>query len=191
MDITSTTAPDSTQINFDDVANAEITVTVESVTEGTDEQPVNIHTVETPGRAYRPGLSMRRVLLKAWGPETSAYVGRKITLFGDPSIRFGPTAVGGVRIKELSHIDKPLSIALTTARGKRAPFTVKPLTEPAPQPSGNSGQLLEPTPEQIADCTDLAELRTMWHASGAERRKDIEARKAEIDTTAPVEGDEA
>jgi len=27
MDITSTTVPDSTQVNFDDVANAEITVT--------------------------------------------------------------------------------------------------------------------------------------------------------------------
>ena len=189
MDITSTTVPDSTQVNFDDVANAEITVTVESVTAGTAEQPVNIHTVETPGRAYRPGLSMRRVLLKAWGPETSAYVGRKITLFGDPSIRFGPTAVGGVRIKELSHIDKPLSIALTTARGKRAPFTVNPLTEPAHNPAPEP--TTEPTREQVAACTDLDDLRTMWANAGPELRAQIEARKAELDTTAPVEGDEA
>jgi len=49
----------------------------------------------------------------------------------------------------------------------------------------------EPTREQIAACTDLAELRTMWANAGPELRAQIEARKAELDTTAPVEGDEA
>ena len=189
MNITSTTIPDSTQINADDVAGHEITITVESVTEGTTEQPVNIHTVETPGRAYRPGKSMRRVLVAAWGPETSVYVGRRMTLYCDPSIRFGPSVTGGVRISHLSHIDKPLTVALTTTRGKRAPFTVNPLTEPAPNPAPKP--TTEPTREQVAACTDLAELRTMWHVSGAERRAQIEARKAELDTTAPVEGDES
>lgn len=38
----------------------------------------------------------------------------------------GP-AVGGIRVRALSHIDKPLTVALTVTRGKRAPFTVQPI----------------------------------------------------------------
>jgi len=67
--------------------------------------------------------------------------------------------------------------------------TTQPLTEPAPNPAPKP--TTEPTPEQVADCTDLAELRTMWANAGPELRAQIEARKAELDTTAPVEGDEA
>lgn len=73
---------------------------------------------------------MRRVLIAAWGAEASAYVGKRITLYGDPSIKFGKDAVGGIRISHLSGLDKPLTVALTVTRGKRAPFTVQPLTEP-------------------------------------------------------------
>jgi hypothetical protein len=35
--------------------------------------------------------------------------------------------VGGIRVSHLSHIDKPLTIALTVTRGKRAPYVVQPL----------------------------------------------------------------
>jgi len=186
MDLTKTIEPDSTQINADDLLGHSITVTVEGVTAGTSEQPVNIALKETPGRAYRPGKSMRRVLVSAWGPEASAYVGRRMTLYCDPTIKFGPSAVGGVRISHLSHIDKSLSIPLTVTRGKRAPFTVQPLTEPS-----SETLRLPPTPDEIAACTDKAELRDWWKAAGPELRAQIEARKAELDTTAPVDGDEA
>ena len=87
------------------------------------EQPVELHNAEYPGRPYKPGKSMRRVLIAAWGTDASVYVGRKITLYGDPTIRFGKDAVGGIRIRALSHIPEPLTVALTVTRGKRAPFT--------------------------------------------------------------------
>ena len=67
MDLTDTIVPDSTQINADDLIASPITVTIESVSAGNAEQPVNINTIETPGRAYRPSKSMRRVLVAAWG----------------------------------------------------------------------------------------------------------------------------
>jgi len=136
--------------------------------------------VETPERAYRPSKSMARVIVQAWGKESDNYAGKRLTLARDPEIKFGGQKVGGIIITQMSGITKPLVIALTAKRGSKVLFTVKPLTEPAPQPSGNSGQLPEPTPELIAACTDLAELRTIWANAGPERRKDIEARKAEI-----------
>lgn len=128
MDISETTAPRSDQQNYDDYATGPKTVTISAVKAGSAEQPVDIELVEFPGRPYKPSKSMRRVLVAAWGAEASVYVGRSLELYGDPTIRFGKDAVGGIRIRALSHIDKPLTINLTVTRGKRAPFVVQPLT---------------------------------------------------------------
>lgn len=127
MDISKTVEPRSDQLNFDDVAAHDLTITITEVKRGGPEQPVELHNAEYPGRPYKPGKSMRRVLIAAWGTEAAEYVGKQITLYGDPSITFGRDAVGGIRIRALSHIPEPLTVALTVTRGKRAPFTVQPI----------------------------------------------------------------
>ncbi len=131
MNISETTAPKSDQQNYDDYIAGPKTVTISEVKRGSAEQPVELHLVEYPGRPYRPGKSMRRVLLHCWGDDASKYVGRKMTLFGDPTVQWGGQAVGGIRIAALSHIEKPQSINLTVTRGKRAPFVVEPLATAA------------------------------------------------------------
>jgi hypothetical protein len=138
MDIAETTAPKSDQQNYDDYVGGPKTVTVSEVKAGTAEQPVEVHLVEYPGRPFKPSKSMRRVLLACWGADSSTYAGRKMTLFGDPTVKFGGQTVGGIRISALSHLDKPRTIALTVTRGKRAPFVVQPLTpaEPVKDTSG-------------------------------------------------------
>jgi hypothetical protein len=130
MDITKSTEPKSDQQNFDDYVAGPKTVTVSEVKRGSAEQPVEVHLVEFPGRPFKPSKSMRRVLVAAWGPEASAYVGRQMTLYGDPTVKFGGIAVGGIRISHLSDIDKTLTLALTVKRGSRAPFIVEPLNPP-------------------------------------------------------------
>lgn len=160
MDILSTIEADSTQVNADDLTGAPRTVTVTGVSKGTAEQPVNIELAEFPGRAFRPCKSMRRVLVAAWGSDAKAYVGRRMTLFNDPTVRWGGQTVGGIRISHMSHIDKPLTVNLTVTRGKRAPFTVEPLTEPAPAPAST-------------DDDRLARLREEWKTADDERRVEI------------------
>lgn len=130
MDLAATTAPKSDQQNFDDYATAPKTVTVSEVKRGTPDQPVEIHLTEYPGRPFKPSKSMRRVLVACWGADSTAYTGRQITLYGDPEVKFGGQAVGGIRIAAVSHIDKPVIVQLTVTRGKRAPFTVQPLNTP-------------------------------------------------------------
>ena len=130
MDLTETIAPKSDQLNADDLISGPVTVTIREVSKGTTEQPVDVHLVEFPGRAYRPSKSMRRVMVMAWGPEASTYAGHRITLFRNPEITFGREKVGGIEISHLSHIEQPLTVALTATRGKRKNFTVNPLTEP-------------------------------------------------------------
>lgn len=132
MDLTESIAPKSDQLNADDLIASAVTVTIAEVRKGSDEQPVDVILVEFPGRAYRPSKSMRRVMVMAWGPEASAYAGRRLTLYRNPEITFGRDKVGGIEISHLSNIDKPLTVALTATRGKRKSFTVKPLTAPAP-----------------------------------------------------------
>lgn len=128
MDLTDSIVPKSDQLNADDLMAGPVTVTIESASPGSAEQPVNISLLEYPGRAYRPSKSMRRVMVIAWGADTKVYTGRRMTLFRNPEIMFAGVKVGGIEIAALSDIAEPLPIPLTTTRGKRKPFTVQPLT---------------------------------------------------------------
>lgn len=128
MDLTDTIAPKSDQLNAEDLLTGPRIVTVTEVRRGSAEQPVEIVTAEFgPGRPFKPSKTVRRILVAAWGKEASAYTGRRMMLYRDPEVRFGGSAVGGIRVSALSHIDKPLSISLTVTRGRRAPYVVEPL----------------------------------------------------------------
>jgi hypothetical protein len=158
MDIRKTVEPRSDQLNFDDVASTDLTITIVEVKQGPPDQPVELHNAEFPGRPFKPGKSMRRVLIAAWGAEASAYVGRRITLYGDPTITFGRDAVGGIRVRALSHLTEPLTVALTVTRGKRAPFTVQPL----PSDTG----ALEAALADIANADSIPTLKAAWDLAG-------------------------
>lgn len=132
MDMTNTIVPDSSQINAEDLLTGPRTFTITGVSAGNAEQPVNIALAEVPDRVYRPSKSMRRVLVAAWGADSSAYIGRRMTLYREPTIRFGKDEVGGLRLSHLSDITGPLKIALTVSRGRRDPFVVQPLPDAPP-----------------------------------------------------------
>ena len=182
MDLTESIAPASDQLDAVDLLTGPRAFTIEKVSAGSVEQPFNFHLSDFP-RVWRPGKSMRRVLVAAWGPEASAYVGRRVTLYCDPDVRFGSDRVGGTRISHMTDLPggKRLSVPLLISRGKSAMFTVDPLTEPVPtKPARKTAESAEPTAAEVAACTDTDALRAMWQASGAERRKQIEARVAEL-----------
>lgn len=128
MDISSTIAPKSDQLNAEDLLVGPKTVTIKAVSRGDADQPVNVTLIEFgDGRPFKPCKSMRRVMVAAWGPDASTYQGRRMTLYCDPSVRFGGQEVGGIRISHMSDIDQPLKVALTVTRGRRAPYIVDPL----------------------------------------------------------------
>ena len=161
MDISETLAPNSDQLDAVDLLGGPRTFTIDSVSKGDAEQPVQIHLREFP-RPWRPGKSMRRVLAACWGTDASAWVGRRVTLYCDPEVTFGKDKVGGTRISHLSHIDKPKSIPLLVSRGKSQTFRVQPLTN-------------EPTAEER-----IANLRAEWDSATPERREAIKAEVAAL-----------
>jgi len=123
-----TAEPRSDQWNADDFLGGPRTFTVAGVKDGAAEQKYDI-ALEGEARAWRPPLTMIRVLITAWGDESEAWTGRRVTLYQDPSVRFGRDVIGGIRISHLSHIAKPLNIKVTTTRGKRETVTVQPLPD--------------------------------------------------------------
>lgn len=187
MDLTETIAPRSDQLNADDLISGPITVTISEVRKGSTEQPVDVVLAEYPGRAYRPSKSMRRIMVSAWGKDASAYAGHRLTLFRNPEITFGRDKVGGIEIAEMSHIDKPLTVALTATRGKRKNFTVKPLVEQAPKQQAPARDFRA---EIDLAAGDVDALRALWSAAsnGGADPETLAAIKAAA-TAAPKEQD--
>ncbi|MEW2011487.1 hypothetical protein AB0300_18665 [Microbacterium sp. NPDC078814] len=136
-DISETLAAKVDQITFEDFRppiERVVTITGTNVKKGAD-QPVSLELAEFPGRPYRPGKSMRRVLAAIWGTDSAAYIGRKLKLYGDPSIMFGGIAVGGIRIREMSHLDAPRDVVITVKQGMRKPYKVRPLADAPVDPA--------------------------------------------------------
>lgn len=123
----STIEPKSDQLNADDLIGTSKTITVTAVKSGTPDQPVTINYEGDNGRPYKPCKSMRRVLIHLWGDDGRQWSGQSMTLYCDPEVRFGGVKVGGIRISHMTGIDKPVDVALTVTRGKRAPYKIDPL----------------------------------------------------------------
>jgi hypothetical protein len=134
MDITDSLAPASDQLDAIELATGPRIFTVESVSKGSLEQPVQVHLVDFP-RPWRPSKGMRRVLAACWGTDASEWTGRRVKLYYDETVTFGKETPGGTRIAALSHIDKPKKVPLLIARGKSATYTVEPLPDAAPAPT--------------------------------------------------------
>ncbi len=131
-----TAEPRSDQWNADDFVGGPRTFTIAGVKVGTAEQKYDIELVEGEGRAWRPPLTMLRLLISAWGDDAELWKGSRVTLYRDATVRFGSDAVGGIRISHLSHLpgNKALTVALTSTRGRRAKHTVEPLPDETPPP---------------------------------------------------------
>lgn len=126
QDMSGVIVPKSDQINADDFVAGPRSYKIKSVAISPgSEQPV---TIELEGsKPWRPCKSMSRLLVAAWGADAKEYAGRSVTLYKDPKVKWGGLEVGGIRVSHLSHIDREMVVALTMTKGKRAPYTVKPL----------------------------------------------------------------
>ena len=70
---------------------------------------------------------MRRMLIMVWGENGKQWVGRSMTLYNDPSVKWAGVAIGGIRISHVSDIKEQQSFMLTATRGKKQQHIVKPL----------------------------------------------------------------
>jgi hypothetical protein len=133
LDVTAAAAPRSDQLNADDLIAGPVTVTITGVRpakvapqEGKPAADV-IYVEITGYKPWKPCKTMIRVLGTEWGFNAAKWVGRSLTLYRDPAVRFGGDAVGGIRVSHMSHIAKARVHTITTSKTSRAPYRVEPL----------------------------------------------------------------
>lgn len=126
MNIEDTIKPKSDQLNADDLIAGPMVVEIESIHVRGGDQPVVV-ALKNGLRPYLPCKSMRRVMIMAWGKNSHEWGGRMMELYCDPAVKFGGSAVGGIRIGKMSNIEKSITMMLTVSRGKRTGYTVAPL----------------------------------------------------------------
>jgi hypothetical protein len=159
----------SDQINADDLIAGPrtITVTAVKITAGT-EQPVAI-SFEGDNKVWRPCKTASRVLVGAWGADAKAYVGRSLTLYRDPTVKWGGMEVGGIRISHMSHLERDLSLAVMEKKGSRKMITVRKLAEqPAAKPTSTGRtpeQMVEAFIAKVNECTDHDALADLQNGS--------------------------
>ncbi|VEJ54586.1 hypothetical protein [Pragia fontium] len=160
MDLSRTVIPKSDQINFEDVQSSSITAEIKSVRSGNKEQPVWIDLIGFDGRPYKPSKSMRRVLIGGWGSDGHSWAGKSLTLVGDPNVKFGGVAVGGIKIQAMSHVDCDFSMMLSVSRGNRAEHRVRKLViEPAVTMTPEDSATYDDIINQMGLCQTAKELK--------------------------------
>lgn len=154
-DLRPTIVPKSDQLNSEQLLGGPMTITVTEVrTAQSSEQPVVVHYANENGRPYKPCLTMRKLLVHAWGPNGHHWAGRSMTLYNDPSVKWGGEEVGGIRISHLTDIERDVRVSLTSTRGKKAKYEIKRLT------SQIAGQLAD-----IAGSPTMADLEDNYKAA--------------------------
>lgn len=156
-----TIKPKSDQLNADDLITGPINVTITGVRRGSADQPIVIDIVGH--MPFKPCKTMRRLLIMAWGDNGHEWVGRSMTLYNDPTVKWAGVAIGGIRISHVSHIQKPQSFMLTTSRAKKSEHTVHPLIV------ADHSEIIK----QYIDTPDGEEKEKLWSTLSDEQQQAI------------------
>jgi len=125
VDLTDTIKSKSSQLNADEFFNNMTkTITVRKVVKSEGDQPTAIFFDGDDNKPYKPCLTMRRALMECWGNESDNYLGKSIELYRDGSVTWGGDEVGGIRIKAVSHIDKPITKYYALNNKKKIVITI-------------------------------------------------------------------
>lgn len=178
-DLSNTVAAKSNQLNADDLISGTKTIVITNVSAVAGEQPIAISYEGDGGKPFMPCKSMRRVLIQVWGADGKKYVGRSMTLYRDPSVKFGGIAVGGIRISHMSHITEKKSFPLTESRASRKLYTVLPLKVEPPkhQEPASESEIIE----RIEMAQTMEALQATWkmYGSAIKHYQDNDAEAAE------------
>lgn len=165
-DLSNTIAPKSDQMNSDDLISGPRTIRITKVSAdtGSAEQPILISYDGDGGKPYKPCKSMRRVMVTIWGSDGAAFVGRSMTLYRDPTVKWGGLEVGGIRISHMSDMPNgKVTMALTATKQSRKPYTVEPLVPKELSP-------IDVYAKELGAHLESDDLADWWKSSAAKRK---------------------
>lgn len=188
-DLRPTIVPKSDQLNAEQLLGGPMTVTVTDVRVGSsDEQPVIVHYQGDNGRPFKPCKTMRKVLIFGWGEDGRQWIGRSMTLYNDPDVKFGGMDVGGIRISHMTDIERDLKVSLTATKGKKALHTIRRMDAPQSSAAGAVRQIkASGTVETLKETFGAAYRATKDQAARAMLKTAYDSRLAELmDAMLPV-----
>lgn len=186
MDVSNAIVAKSDQLNAIDLVGRDVTVAIVDVKPGPADQPVHIITdAYGPSRPWKPSKTALRDIVQVWGTDSTVWVGRRITLFNDPEVLWAGQAVGGIRIRAMSHIDKAFEAKHVITRGKTKKVMIQPLGD---TPTAAEHPNIRPHLDAIDAAATIDALGIAWgavNAAGLGKHPELwaakEARKKEIE----------
>lgn len=120
------------------VSDGPQTFTVTGVTEVTMDGEKQRHAVtlaETAGKTWVPAFTVLKALAQVWSMEKENWVGQKLTLYRDPSVKIGRETVGGIRVSHVTGITEPRTVNVKGALNRTVTYKFSPLQAEQPQPA--------------------------------------------------------
>ena len=145
----------SDQLNAVDIPQPITRTVTKVIRNDTKEQPASI-VLDDQKRPYKPCKSMLRVLVSCWGFDPALWLGRQMTLFCDPSVKWAGESVGGIRISHLSHLPGNKDVQLNESKHKKITWTVFNI-ETKVEP-----ERITKATKAIAACKTVEDLAKVW-----------------------------
>ena len=140
-------APKSDQLNADDLIGQDRRVFIQRVVvKPGKEQPASVYLMDEP-RPWKPCKTVGKLLKAVWGPP-SKWPGQEAILYHDPTVMWAGKEVGGIRVRAVTGIDKPVTVSLSVSKQAKRAFTLLPL-QPSAKPT--LAQVLESNGLTMAD----------------------------------------
>ena len=135
-DLSGTIVPKSEQLDADELLAGPRTIRITDVRViDSQDQPVSIFFEGDEGRPWKPSKTVRKILILGWGVDGRAWIGRYVTIFNEPTVKFGGMQVGGIRVSHMSHIERAIRVSLNATKGKKGEHIVQPLEVPQESPA--------------------------------------------------------
>lgn len=141
--LNSTIVPKSDQLNADELVGGARTIRITDVRViDSTEQPVSIFFEGDEGRPFKPSKTVRKILIKGWGEDGRKWVGRYMTIYNEPTVKWAGVEVGGIRVSHMSNIEGTMRVSVNATKGKKGEHFVRPLEVPQESPSATLEDVL-------------------------------------------------
>jgi hypothetical protein len=129
--------PKSNQLNSDDLRGRNLIITIRDIKFFllNGEHAIKVFYAGDNNKPYIPSKGMRRVILEMWGEHVENYIGKRLELSRDATIKFGGKEVGGIVITGASHITKEETYLVRMSRESVKPLKVKKLQDADAKPT--------------------------------------------------------
>lgn len=113
----------SDQLNAVDIMGYEPIIKIRDVQVKSGDQPVSIYFDGDNNKPWKPAKGMLRILAAAWGMEDNGkqWIGKRVQIHFDPTVKWAGKEVGGIRIKALTDIKAAgVNVAIATSKQQRS-----------------------------------------------------------------------